>query len=954
MASLRSDVVQSHLQILFNEGAVGALTDGELLERFITRREEAAEAAFATLVQRHAPMVLATCRQLLGDVHDAQDASQAAFLVLARKARSIRRGQAIGGWLHAVAVRIASKARVAAARRRAHERRGAAMSVHHADEPDRSDRWADLHDQIDRLPDRFRLPIVLCYLEGLTHLEAARQLGWPVGTVESRMARARERLRERLAGRGEWATTLPVSLGALPELDTTAAPAAWIEATARAATQFAAGDAAAVVATAHVAAMARGMLWTMGIHQARLAIVSLLTVAAIATGAMVALRAGPAKALPILRQAVRPPSSPPEGRKAPSSVIVPTMIKLGGRVLDPDGRPVPQARLWLAFQGTDWTWSTRVPQVRATAGPDGRFGMTVSDDDPEVSRALRMASGWPDGFGRIHVVATADGFGPTWTSLAGAKGDVELRLVKDDIPIEGRLVSLEGRPLVGIEVRTLMVEDPSNPEEIFGAPSGYFQAATTDADGRFRLTGIGRGRRTVLGIAGPGIQRDGAQVVTGSFPKDRPPHYGGYPVYQARFEHPCKPGKSISGVVRDLDTGAPLAGITVVSDIGIYAFATTDQAGCYRLDGLSRTPTRRLRASARGGVQPYITSERTLAEGPGFEPMTVDIPMVRGVVVSGRLMDRATGRPVQAWVAYAALRDNPHWARLPGFPAKGNRYHPNPGWHAPSMADGSFRLVVPPGRGFLVAHIQYQSDKFIPAGVPPKERPGAPADALSVHYDTVPFELFPQNFPAVRPVDIAPGSESMTCDLTVDSGVVRTGTVRDPEGQALSGASMIGETYRDTFRFLPLEGSQFTVKGLSASPLLIRTLIFRHEGRGLGNAVQVDGNDRGPIEVRLEPTAALTGRLIDKGGKPVEGLVLRMFRLIEEPIRGAQQEFTPPIQATSDRDGRFRIDGIIPGVEQKLSARGFQGEAEGFILVDWTPKPGEVKDLGEVRPNGDG
>ena len=75
-----------------------------------------------------------------------------------------------------------------------------------------------------------------------------------------------------------------------------------------------------------------------------------------------------------------------------------------------------------------------------------------------------MASGWPDGFGRIHVVATAEGFGPSWTSLAGAKGDVELRLVKDDVPIEGRLVSLEGRPLAGIEVRTLMVEDPSNPE----------------------------------------------------------------------------------------------------------------------------------------------------------------------------------------------------------------------------------------------------------------------------------------------------------------------------------------------------------------------------------------------------------------------------------------------------------------------------------------------------------
>ena len=94
MASLQSDTVQRHLQTLFNEGAVRALTDVELLDRFSARRGEAAEAAFATLVERHAPMVLATCRQVLGDVHEAEDASQAAFLVLARKARSIRAGQA--------------------------------------------------------------------------------------------------------------------------------------------------------------------------------------------------------------------------------------------------------------------------------------------------------------------------------------------------------------------------------------------------------------------------------------------------------------------------------------------------------------------------------------------------------------------------------------------------------------------------------------------------------------------------------------------------------------------------------------------------------------------------------------------------------------------------------------------------------------------------------------------
>ena len=825
------------------------------------------------------------------------------------------------------------------------------MADHYANEQDRPDRWAELHAQINRLPERLRLPIVLCYLEGLTHVQAAHQLGWPVGTVESRLARARERLRERLVCRSR-TTSRPLSVLAAPEMIATAALTSWIERTTRTATRFAAGQAADGVVSAHVASMARGMLWNMAFHNARLAIVSLLAVTAIATGAMVAIRPGSAKAVPVFQQATRRPASARVVREAAPPAIAPTTIKLGGRVLDPDGQPHPGARLWLAFQGNDWTWSTRLPQVRATAGRDGRFDMTVSDNDPEVSRALRMTSGMPDGFGAIHIVATAEGFGPAWTSLAGARGDVELRLVKDDVPVEGRLVSLEGRPLAGVEVRILRVEDPSNPEVIFGAPSGYFQAATTDAGGRFCLTGIGRGRRTVLGIAGPGIMRDGAQVVTGSFPKDRPPHYSGYPVYDARFEHPCKPGKSISGVVRDIDSGAPLAGIRVVSRIGTYAWGTTDQNGRYRIDGLSKQPTYQLLASGRDSDQPYIISQRSVQDSSGYESVTADIAMVRGVVVTGRLIDRATNRPVQAWVAYAALRDNPHWNRVPGFQSPSGPNYPMP--NHPSQADGRFRLVAPPGRGFLVAYIQYQPDRYIPAGVPSKGRPGAPADALEMRYDSVPFELFAQNFPAVQPVDIAPGTASINYDLTFDSGGVRTGIVLDREGKPLEGASMIGEIYRNASNFLPLAGPQFTVYGLSASPLLTRTLIFRHQGKGLGKTVQVGPNDRDPIEVRLEPTATITGRLLDAAEQPLVGVEVCVWRLIDEPTRQTHQDFFPPLQANTDQAGCFRIDGIVPGLKQNIQAKGLKSGHSGFILEDWTPKTGEFMALGDIRPKGDG
>jgi hypothetical protein len=373
----------------------------------------------------------------------------------------------------------------------------------------------------------------------------------------------------------------------------------------------------------------------------------------------------------------------------------------------------------------------------------------------------------------------------------------------------------------------------------------------------------------------------------------------------------------------------------------------TDEQGRYRLDGLDKSPTRWLIASTRGLDQPYYASSRKVDDSAGYEPMKIDFQVVKGVVVTGRLTDRATGRPVQGWVAYTAMRDNPNWARVPGFQtALGNSYRPNPSAHVPSMADGSFRIVVLPGKGFLVAHIQYQSDRFLPAGVPNKRMPGAPPDALDGHYDTVPFELFPANFPAVKAIDIAPGTESINCDLTFDSGVVRSGTICDEEGRPLSGATMVGETRENFYQFKPVDGSNFTVHGLFRDAKLYRTVIFRHAEKGLGRTIRIDGSDPGPIEVRLEPMASLTGRLVDGAGKPLKATELRLLRIVSEPYVGANGEFAPPLRATADVDGRFRIDGIIPGTAYWLQT----SQSSYFNRAFWTPKSRETKDLGNITP----
>jgi RNA polymerase sigma factor (sigma-70 family) len=192
------------LDALFNVGVIRDLTDGQLLERFSTGRGEAAEMAFAALVDRHGPMVLRVCRARLVDPHDALDAFQATFLVLVEKARGLWVRDSLGPWLHAVALRTASCARSAAEKRRRAERR-AAEGRTEADEPAPTPDpgWERLlHEEIDRLPERYRVPIVLCDLEGNTCEEAARRMGRPVGTVKSWRSRGRDRLRVRLAKAG--------------------------------------------------------------------------------------------------------------------------------------------------------------------------------------------------------------------------------------------------------------------------------------------------------------------------------------------------------------------------------------------------------------------------------------------------------------------------------------------------------------------------------------------------------------------------------------------------------------------------------------------------------------------------------------------------------------------------------------------------------------------------------
>ena len=200
-------------------------SDSALLERFARAYDG---AAFQILVQRHGPLVLGVCRRILGREQDAEDAFQATFLILVRRAGDIKNPELLGSWLYGVAYRTAIKARARAARRRQHERQ-AAPAMLTTDDPSADLSWRELRSALDeelnRLPEKYRLPLVLCYLEGLTNEEAARRLGWPPGSMSYRLARGREMLRERMEGRQRQAPagvlalllTLGPASGSLPE-----------------------------------------------------------------------------------------------------------------------------------------------------------------------------------------------------------------------------------------------------------------------------------------------------------------------------------------------------------------------------------------------------------------------------------------------------------------------------------------------------------------------------------------------------------------------------------------------------------------------------------------------------------------------------------------------------------------------------------------------------------------
>ncbi len=916
--------------------------DRDLLRRFADENDQ---AAFAALVRRHGGMVLGVCRRALSNLHDAEDACQATFLVLARKAKGTRWQPSVANWLFATARKVARNDRVGAQRRARREVRAAVPeAVPPVDRMTGAELLAALDEELDRLPPWYREPLVLCYLEGLTRDEAALRLGVPAATLKTRLERGRKRLGDALARRG-WAP----GAGLLALAATSPAGAAPPRLVERVLAAARGSPRAAVAALAEEVAV-NGL-----VNKSVLLVLSLAGAAALGIG----LGSGPPRVAG-QRPDTRPPAKVDRPPASPSKEET-AEVTVSGRVLDPGGKPVAGAKVFFAryiLAGRD------KPPLPATVTSDaeGRFRLRVSrtghQADHEKARWMRGA-----------VVALAPGFGHSWVGADNAEAltNVTVKLVKD-VPIEGRVVDLQGRPIAGASVQVRSVGFRQDGGDLKGfvdalragqwpfgplwpgtrvgpALLGLTRPAVTGADGKFRLNGISGECLVGLRFAGPTIETTDVFALTRPGPTIRvPPKKDDlrprtFVFHGSTFDHAAAPTRPIEGAVRDKDTGKPIAGVTIRArlsatlgpvDSNPYLDATTDAEGRYRLVGLSRESGHRLMVLPGPG-QPYLPATRTLRAAPGLGPVTADFGLKRGVLIRGRVTDRETGRPVAALVRYGAFVDNPEARALRDCEYIEVR----------TADDGSFTLLGLPGRGLLAAKaadLEQEGRYVMAAGADRIKGPLFGED----NYNTEPSAIDPREFNTLAEINPAGGAGSVVRDLVLDPGKTVTGTFVDPDGKPVKGVS-IDNVRGVWFNVKDLPTAQFRIPGFD--PKHPRAFFFHHHGKNLGAAAIFKGDEPMPVTVRLQKCATVTGRLVDDDGLPRGGWITGHVHRGQLTIKDVGRGFG--MQGIG-KDGRFRMEGVIPGLRIGIMA-GKNTSIFDTLVPELTLKPGEVRDLGDVK-----
>jgi RNA polymerase sigma factor (sigma-70 family) len=938
-------------------------TDRQLLAEFAEQRNE---AAFASLVARHGPMVLRICRRVLQHDQDAEDAFQATFLVLATNLRSIRKREALAGWLYGVAYRTAMKARRSAVRRRNHQAR--LQERRRADLQSAAPSWDDvqvaLDEEIQALPPPHRAAFVLCAMEGKTVPEAAAELGVKVGTLSSHLTRARQRLQRRLAKRGIELTALLAALSLANGSGKAAVPGALAQPTVRLGLLAAAGASATGVIPSHIAALAAGVTRAMFLTKAKILMVVLLALGLVpAAAGLLAHQVLAAKETAFAQR-----NSEAGDRKSEVGDPKPAVpeekserVEISGSVIDPAGKPVAGARLFLCDQ------AGKSPASQPATTANGRFHLklpSLADREPRF------------------LLAMADGLGLDWVDLRLIEPgeDVVLRLPVD-VPIRGKVVDLEGKPVGGAAIRIVSLSTTASGnldlflrvwaqdkekaatgpafyllrEKLFWSHKalGQLDGATTGPDGSFRLTGVGRDRSLMLRIRGPAIADHYVRILTRPGFSFRPASQAQVALFGPELAVSVVPSKPIQGTVRDAQTKQPLAGIRVQGYTPDWPIdwewkgieTMTDAQGRYRLNGLPKS-ARHIVAFDPGAGASYVHRFDDVADTQGFMPIVHDTELYRGIVVEGQVTDASTGRPVRALVRYAPLANNPYFTNTPGYDRPRSRVTLWGSYEVITLADGHYRLTALPGPGVLVVQVMPGAGRYTQAAIR-KEDLSATYNRQGQSFMTrgAPSAFFMSHLNAYRLIRPAAGASDLTVNFGLDQGLRQRGRLVDADGRPLSGAEVFNLSPLSAWKVV-LPGDEFTVEAVSSARP--RRLLFWHHERKLAGTIVLRGNETDPITVTMKPLAAITGRALATNGEPLVGYAVGYSALPDvewpRPEKPAKQ---PSI--LTDNQGRFHIPDLPTGlplgvyiVQPKTSYALIH--RDNIIL-----EAGKTRDLGDLR-----
>jgi RNA polymerase sigma factor (sigma-70 family) len=944
MANDHLGAVVRHLHRLAGSPPAEELCDGQLLERFALGGEE---AAFAALVRRHGPMVLGVCRRVLRHGGDAEDAFQATFLVLFRRARSLRRNGSLANYLYTVAYHVALKAKAEAARRRRCEKEVRDMPRAPANA---ADLWNDLRpvldEELNRLPRHYRATVVLCYLQGKTNDEAARLLGCASGTVKSRLARARDLLRTRLARRGVALATGLLG-AALAEHAAAAVPPTLARAAVQATVLAAAGQAPAAAAS-----LADSVLKAMFVTKLTTATAVLLALGTLLLAAVVWTRPPEGRA-----EEVAGTESPPAAKegprpepKEPAKPDGPTMT-VRGRVLDAEGKPLSGAevavcgRQGMLLSSAGWWTAFRNEVLGQTkSDTDGTYRLTVPRTDVHMT------------YRTVRVVAAAAGHGLAWKALDpdAEPAEAELRLGPVQ-RVSGHLVGLQGEGAAAVTIHVARLTRPPAPGErdedaAFRPPEGLALAVTTDDKGDFVFRGFGPGAKLELEIRDPRYERKDGWLIDTADRKQTD-----------NVRLLLAPGRYVEGRVIYQDTGKPVphARLTLHNPI---IEASTDAEGRFTVplysprdgDALAFLPRDvHLSVYAPPG-EPYVGAGCDVDFPRGVVKRQVELVLPRAALVRGRVTEAGSGKPV----AGAYVADN------------GTFDH-----SVASGPDGSFRLGVSPGGVRL--YVAHPSGEFIPRIV------GSGGGTLDKPVGD------PYYFHAVLDVDVKKDDRATEVNVTLRRGTTIKGRLVGPDGKPIASAVLFVSSHRprfeNTMHPVHVRGGRFEVRGLDPDKAY-RLLFLEHprlpgpmitpeslEGYSqlylkpllgaankLGMSVEVCPKKvNEELTVKLAPCGKALVRLVDGAGQPLANyapwlqLVVtpgpRIFQALQEKTLAAEvvsltgRYGGEPDDLRTDAGGRVTFEGLIPGATYRLKKT--HQEPNNEVLKDFSAEAGKTVEL---------